>query len=194
MGLSLVLAVVVGLAVPASADDGTWSSASSLATARSYHTATLLPSGKVLVAGGYAGGVSLASAELYDPVTDGWSSAGSLSSTRRERHSHAARERQGPGGGRKRGLEPTGLRPSSTIPQRTHGRRRGDMTATRSGHTATTSCRAARSWSWEESTESDLCPPLSCTTPSRAPGPRRARWPDRHVRTRRPPCSVMGTS
>src|SRR5436309_6975096 len=37
----------------------------SLATARSFHTATLLPNGKVLVAGGYSNG-ALATAELYD--------------------------------------------------------------------------------------------------------------------------------
>jgi len=40
-----------------------------LRTARAAHTATMLPSGQVLVAGGMAdGGSSLASAELYDPL------------------------------------------------------------------------------------------------------------------------------
>jgi hypothetical protein len=39
--------------------------------ARFWHTATLLPSGKVLVAGGYNDG-SLSSAELYDPAMGTW--------------------------------------------------------------------------------------------------------------------------
>ena len=43
----------------------------SLNTARYFHTATLLPSGKVLVAGGYNGSI-LSSAELYDPATGMW--------------------------------------------------------------------------------------------------------------------------
>jgi len=58
-----------------------WSPAGSLATARSDHTATLLPSGKVLVAAGQAGGY-LSSAELYDPVTNSWSAAGFLTTPR----------------------------------------------------------------------------------------------------------------
>ena len=44
---------------------------------RDNHTATLLPNGKVLVAGGRGGGF-LASAELYDPATGTWTATGSL--------------------------------------------------------------------------------------------------------------------
>ena len=50
----------------------------SLATARNGHTATLLPNGKVLVAGGRNGNSILASAELYDPASGTWSATGSL--------------------------------------------------------------------------------------------------------------------
>jgi Galactose oxidase, central domain/Kelch motif len=60
---------------------GTWAATGSLSTARFQHTATLLPSGKVLVAGG-SGPLSLSSAELYDPVAGSWSSTGSLSTAR----------------------------------------------------------------------------------------------------------------
>jgi autotransporter-associated beta strand protein len=57
-----------------------------LATARYYHTATLLNSGKVLVTGGVTTGtVYLSSCELYDPETNSWSTAGSLA-TARYRH------------------------------------------------------------------------------------------------------------
>jgi len=58
---------------------GTWSEARSLATARDSHTATLLPNGEVLVAGGFGGN---ASAELYDPATGTWTATGSLITAR----------------------------------------------------------------------------------------------------------------
>jgi Kelch motif/Galactose oxidase, central domain len=62
---------------------GLWSRAASLATGREEHTATLLPNGRVLVAGGTDGrGRVLASAELYDPVHNRWTSAGSMAATR----------------------------------------------------------------------------------------------------------------
>jgi hypothetical protein len=46
---------------------GNWSSAGSLAAGRIYPTATLLVSGKVLIAGGHSGSGTLSSAELYEP-------------------------------------------------------------------------------------------------------------------------------
>src|SRR5438094_5551517 len=52
----------------------------SLATGRLYHTATLLPNGKVLVAGGTNSnsGEVFASAELYDPATGVWTNTGRM--------------------------------------------------------------------------------------------------------------------
>jgi len=61
--------------------DGTWSATGSLLTARELHTATLLPSGRVLVSGGNAFN-TLGSAELYDPVNGTWSATGSLAAIR----------------------------------------------------------------------------------------------------------------
>ncbi|MGI8891740.1 MAG: Kelch repeat-containing protein [Chthoniobacterales bacterium] len=61
---------------------GQWVVATSLATPRSSHTATLLPDGKVLVAGGYNTSGYLASAELYDPATGVWTETGSLQTAR----------------------------------------------------------------------------------------------------------------
>jgi N-acetylneuraminic acid mutarotase len=58
-------------------------STGSLVTARSGHTATLLPNGKVLVVGGYgSNGAPLASAELYDPAKGTWATTGSLAAAR----------------------------------------------------------------------------------------------------------------
>jgi galactose oxidase-like protein len=66
---------------------GMWSPTGSLSTARSGHTATLLPNGKVLVTGGLEGGpgglyYSVAASELYDPAAGTWSPTGSLSTAR----------------------------------------------------------------------------------------------------------------
>jgi hypothetical protein len=61
---------------------GTWSTTGSLNTERIGHTATVLPDGKVLVAGGVNLFGYLASAELYDPATGTWSVTGSLNQYR----------------------------------------------------------------------------------------------------------------
>mgnify|MGYP001040322738 CR=1 FL=1 len=59
-----------------------WSAAAPLSAARIGHSATMLPNGKVLVAGGAVASGSASSAELYDPLTDSWSSAGELITAR----------------------------------------------------------------------------------------------------------------
>ena len=67
-----------------------WTTAAPLLRTRDHHAAVLLPSGKVLIAGGgYIVGSGadltvayLGTAELYDPVTNSWSSASPLSVTR----------------------------------------------------------------------------------------------------------------
>jgi hypothetical protein len=59
-----------------------------MGTARALHSATLLPSGKVLVVGGGSGFETgtLATAELYDPVTGHWSATGPLTGNSRQMH------------------------------------------------------------------------------------------------------------
>ncbi len=54
---------------------GSFSATGSMAAARTFHTATLLPSGKVLVAGG---GDESSTAEVYDPVTGSFSTTGGM--------------------------------------------------------------------------------------------------------------------
>lgn len=57
---------------------GFWTATGTMVSPRSGHTATLLPSGKVLVAGGESGNVAMASAELYDPNTGTWTATGPM--------------------------------------------------------------------------------------------------------------------
>jgi hypothetical protein len=68
---------------------GTWTSTGSMAVPRSRHTATLLPDGSVLVAGGNDFGrasapaeETVASAELYDPVSGTWTAAPAMAARR----------------------------------------------------------------------------------------------------------------
>jgi WD40 repeat protein len=67
---------------------GKFTATGSMTAPRYGHTATLLPSGLVLIVGGYTGDdSSLSSAELYDPKTGKFSASGSM---RRPRGQHAA--------------------------------------------------------------------------------------------------------
>jgi len=86
--LGLLVGAVLGLwpcaPQPAWADTpGTWTATGSMGTARFAATTTLLPNGKLLIAGGYdAGGTPQSSAELYDPQSGTWSSTGSMATPR----------------------------------------------------------------------------------------------------------------
>jgi N-acetylneuraminic acid mutarotase len=67
--------------------DGTWVVVANLsASGGVFHTATLLPNGNVLVAGGNGGGIGgdtiFALSELFDPATRNWSGAGNLAAAR----------------------------------------------------------------------------------------------------------------
>ena len=60
---------------------GTWTPTASMSRGRAYHTATLLPDGRVLVAGAGIDGVRVDvadTAELYDPATGTWTPTGSM--------------------------------------------------------------------------------------------------------------------
>jgi galactose oxidase-like protein/Kelch motif protein len=64
-------------------DAGFISAIRNMTTQRAAHTATLLPDGKVLVAGGFAGDEnSLAIAEVFDPATSTFAPAGNMNATR----------------------------------------------------------------------------------------------------------------
>lgn len=59
---------------------GTYTATGSMASARYYHTATLLNDGKVLIVGGLLGGGAgtISSAELYDPTSGAFTSGGTM--------------------------------------------------------------------------------------------------------------------
>jgi N-acetylneuraminic acid mutarotase len=64
----------------------TWTSTGAMASARAQHTATALPVGSLVVAGGTSssgpGASVLSSAEIYSPTTSAWSSAGNMATAR----------------------------------------------------------------------------------------------------------------
>ena len=74
-----------GVAYPAILDPR-WTTTGSMGTARQEHTALLLSTGKILVAGGRSsssGTTGLATAELYDRTTGTWAATGSMTGGRR---------------------------------------------------------------------------------------------------------------
>ena len=77
----LFLGAGLAFVQPCAADSGTFTNTGSLATRRAGHTATLLPSGKVLAAGGYGPVIPL-SAELYDSASGTWTTTGNIATAR----------------------------------------------------------------------------------------------------------------
>jgi hypothetical protein len=75
--LGLAFMLCLGVSGEAMAQVGTWTSTGNLTAVRQGHTATLLPCGKVLVAGGGSGG-GTNTAELYDPATGFWTPTGTM--------------------------------------------------------------------------------------------------------------------
>src|SRR5688572_6205714 len=61
---------------------GSVSRIGSMTARRAAHTATLLPDGRVLVAGGLSGESSAASTELFDPATKAFANASNMSVAR----------------------------------------------------------------------------------------------------------------
>jgi hypothetical protein len=68
-------------------DSRKWYALPDMQVERLVHTATLLPDGRVLVAGGSTNAGSTAACELFDPATDTWSPAADMNVARRN---HAA--------------------------------------------------------------------------------------------------------
>src|SRR5438874_9934336 len=84
LSIALLSILAVLLASSSEAAPFTFGNTGSLNIGRYFHTATLLPNGKVLVTGGYDGVNYLSSAELYDPASGTWSATGSLSTEDRK--------------------------------------------------------------------------------------------------------------
>jgi N-acetylneuraminic acid mutarotase len=78
----IVAALLVALNASAFAASGTWAFTGRLRNARDGQTATFLPNGNVVVAGGENNNGAIASTEVYSAVTSSWSKSGNLTTAR----------------------------------------------------------------------------------------------------------------
>jgi hypothetical protein len=89
--MNTVWAVALAAPLVAAQSAGTFTPIKNLTVPREFHTATLLPNGTVLIAGGFSSGIgpfsTWASAEIYDPSTGAFVSTGSMTAAR---HMHTA--------------------------------------------------------------------------------------------------------
>ncbi|MBZ5613210.1 MAG: hypothetical protein LAO23_04305 [Acidobacteriia bacterium] len=74
--------LVVALNAFALAASGTWTGTASLHAARDGHTATLLPNGNVVIAGGENNNQAVSSSEVYSPTFGSWVVSGNLNVAR----------------------------------------------------------------------------------------------------------------
>ena len=80
--LLAILSPPVGGAEEYDPGTGAWTSVGALNTPRSFPTATRLPNGQVLIAGGWNGTSSLSTAELYSPGAETWALTAPLNTAR----------------------------------------------------------------------------------------------------------------
>jgi Galactose oxidase, central domain len=80
---SIVVAVFLALLCPAASNAGT-EPAGSMATERYAHISVALPDGRALIAGGFpaSGSNALASAEIFDPITNTFSPTAAMTTAR----------------------------------------------------------------------------------------------------------------
>jgi N-acetylneuraminic acid mutarotase len=78
----MAAALLAVLNPSAFAAGGTWALTGSLRNARDGQTATFLPNGSVVVAGGENNNGAIASTEVYSPMTSSWSKSGNLNTAR----------------------------------------------------------------------------------------------------------------
>ena len=79
---TIIVVLFVAMNAFAFAASGTWTETASVHTPRDGHTATLLPNGNAVIAGGENNNQVIASSEVYSPTFDSWTVEGHLNVAR----------------------------------------------------------------------------------------------------------------